>query len=259
MNWTARKFLKRGGEETRRRWNLFECSPSLPDKVIFWYNGSDETREGEIVATYAVYTGVSWEAEGELARSFPPYWFSKLKYNAYKYTFEIVCTPTFREEPEGSSVCEIRAGRSWTVRVGKGMGVAMAVAVAVATVERGRSIVTYIKIPISRLLITSTVYHAKQGRWTDTEVSILQTGGDSLTENLESTGGTSRDIRGWNKARLGIVVNSFFTIELSSTIILSIWVIKHLLICKIYINILLYSLQLKREIILKSGVEILFE
>lgn len=35
----------------------------------------------------------------------------------------------------------------------------------------GRSIVTYIKIPISRLLITSTVYHAKQG-----EVSILQTG-----------------------------------------------------------------------------------
>lgn len=28
----------------------------------------------------------------------------------------------------------------------------------------GRSIVTYIKIPISRLVITSTVYHAKQGR-----------------------------------------------------------------------------------------------
>lgn len=52
---------------------------------------------------------------------------------------------------------------------------------------RGWSIVTYIKIPISRLLITSTIYHAKRG-WelVRFEVPILQTAGDLVAENLES-------------------------------------------------------------------------
>lgn len=51
-------------------------------------------------------------------------------------------------------MCEIRAGRSCESDGGSGGSEG----------GTGRSIVTYIKIPISRLVITSTVYHAKQGR-----------------------------------------------------------------------------------------------
>lgn len=50
-------------------------------------------------------------------------------------------------------MCEIRAGRSCESGKDGGSGGSEG--------GTGRSIVTYIKIPISRLVITSTVYHAK--------------------------------------------------------------------------------------------------
>lgn len=113
---------------------------------------------------------------GRGAGSFPPYWFSKLKYNAYKYTFEAMRSFALRLSERSRK--EVRCVKSepeerWTVRVGKGW-----------CGGGGRSIVTYIKIPISRLVITSTVYHAKQGRWT--EVSKLAETRQT-EENLEST------------------------------------------------------------------------
>lgn len=55
--------------------------------------------------------------------------------------------------------------------------------------SEGGSIVTYIKIPISRLRITSVVYHANRTLQTSLlrAVHVLQTARPSSLENLEST------------------------------------------------------------------------